>query len=368
MKSRKMKKSERPVGGSQPEEMYGLATRKNMFLDRPTSHGGWPEGEYDPPINDRIYNYLKSMGLINEHRLRSYIRNIIIENDRMIAEDPEGGEPTDPSYWREVGKTTSKYKQIFSNPTVMKEVEAWSDWIDDWAGRIGIVLTGLGLGAATIASAPVSVPTALLGGAALLGFGNSVFQGSLALQKGDYTAAGGHALMASLDIALGSQAENIVSITARAAGSSAEQSVRAAQQVVTRRNLGLGVGQNVPHTRSQIRNWKRSQLNPAQQKAMATTLTGFGGGTIAGVIFEVVGNVMIDAAEDLDDARRGAGLQPQPELTRETREMGERLAGGSPTADDLKKLSDALDRIQSINPSYRQKIKVIMMNAEDETK
>ena len=350
-----MKKCERPVGGSQPEEMYGLATRKNMFLDRPTSHGGWPEGEYDPPINDRIYNYLKSMGLINEHRLRSYIRNIIIENDRMIAEDPEGGEPTDPSYWREVGKTTSKYKQIFSNPTVMKEVEAWSDWIDDWAGRIGIVLTGLGLGAATIASAPVSVPTALLGGAALLGFGNSVFQGSLALQKGDYTAAGG-------------QAENIVSITARAAGRSAEQSVRAAQQVVTRRNLGLGVGQNVPHTRSQIRNWKRSQLNPAQQKAMATTLTGFGGGTIAGVIFEVVGNVMIDAAEDLDDARRGAGLQPQPELTRETREMGERLAGGSPTADDLKKLSDALDRIQSINPSDRQKIKVIMMNAEDETK
>jgi hypothetical protein len=114
--------------------------------------------------------------------------------------------------------------------------------------------------------------------------------------------------------------------------------------------------------------WKRSQQNPAQAKAMATTLTGFGGGTIAGVIFEVVGNVMIDAAEDLDDARRRAGLQPQPELTRGTREMGERLTRGSPTADDLKKLSDALDGIQSINPSDRQKIKVIMMNADDETK
>ena len=78
MKSRKMKKSERPVGGSQPEEMYGLATRKNMFLDRPTSHGGWPEGEYDPPVNDRIYNYLHSMGLIQETRLRSLIRAIIV--------------------------------------------------------------------------------------------------------------------------------------------------------------------------------------------------------------------------------------------------------------------------------------------------
>ena len=77
MKTRKRKKSERPVGGSQPEEMYGLATRKNMFLDRPTSHGGWPVGEYDPPINDRIYNYLHSMGLISEQHLRAVIRTIL---------------------------------------------------------------------------------------------------------------------------------------------------------------------------------------------------------------------------------------------------------------------------------------------------
>lgn len=79
MKSRKRKKSERPVGGSQPDEMYGLATRKNMFLDRPTSHGGWPEGEYDPPVNDRIYSYLKSMGLMSEQRLRVVIRSILSE-------------------------------------------------------------------------------------------------------------------------------------------------------------------------------------------------------------------------------------------------------------------------------------------------
>ena len=78
MKSRTRKKRERPTGGSQPEEMYGLATRKNMFLDRPTSHGGWPEGEYDPPVNDRIYNYLKSMGMIQEHT-RRYLTQIIRE-------------------------------------------------------------------------------------------------------------------------------------------------------------------------------------------------------------------------------------------------------------------------------------------------
>jgi len=42
---------------------FEKANKKNLFLDRPTSHGGWPEGEYDPPIRDVIYNYLKSLGL-----------------------------------------------------------------------------------------------------------------------------------------------------------------------------------------------------------------------------------------------------------------------------------------------------------------
>jgi hypothetical protein len=59
-------RSSKRVGGSHPEEHYSLATRKNLHLDKPTSHGGWPEGEYDPPVNDRIYGYLKSMGLIRE--------------------------------------------------------------------------------------------------------------------------------------------------------------------------------------------------------------------------------------------------------------------------------------------------------------
>jgi hypothetical protein len=56
----------RPTRGSHPEESYVLATRKRMFLDRPTSHGGWPEGEYDPPVRDRIYSWYKSMGMMPE--------------------------------------------------------------------------------------------------------------------------------------------------------------------------------------------------------------------------------------------------------------------------------------------------------------
>jgi hypothetical protein len=41
------------------------ANDKNLYLDRPFSVGGWPEGEYDPPVNVRISNYLKSMGLLD---------------------------------------------------------------------------------------------------------------------------------------------------------------------------------------------------------------------------------------------------------------------------------------------------------------
>lgn len=55
-----------PVGGSQPEEQYAPATRKSMHLDKPTSHGGWPAGEYDPPVKDRLYNWYKKMKMMPE--------------------------------------------------------------------------------------------------------------------------------------------------------------------------------------------------------------------------------------------------------------------------------------------------------------
>ena len=45
--------------------------RKQLMLDRPTSHGGWPSGKNnswigDKPVNDIIYDYLKSMGLVDD--------------------------------------------------------------------------------------------------------------------------------------------------------------------------------------------------------------------------------------------------------------------------------------------------------------
>jgi len=45
---------------------YLPSTAKNLYLDREfKSVGGWPEGEYDPPVNVRISNYLKSLGLLD---------------------------------------------------------------------------------------------------------------------------------------------------------------------------------------------------------------------------------------------------------------------------------------------------------------
>lgn len=61
-----MKTGRQPLAGSQPEEQYAPATREKMFLDRPTSHGGWPEGEYDPPVKDRIYGWYKKMKMMPE--------------------------------------------------------------------------------------------------------------------------------------------------------------------------------------------------------------------------------------------------------------------------------------------------------------
>lgn len=49
-----------------PNLGWPKATTKSLRLDRPTSHGGWPEGEYAPSVRDRIRDYLRSMMLLGE--------------------------------------------------------------------------------------------------------------------------------------------------------------------------------------------------------------------------------------------------------------------------------------------------------------
>ena len=61
--------------------------KKELMLDQPTSHGGWPGGKNNSwignkPVGDIIYDYLDSMGLLSnvsharlsESKIRKLIR------------------------------------------------------------------------------------------------------------------------------------------------------------------------------------------------------------------------------------------------------------------------------------------------------
>ena len=71
---------------------------KDLYLDRPTSHGGWPEGPNrgwidKDPVNVQIANWLESMGLLDrpsharlsEAQIRRLIRKLLIENDTYVS-------------------------------------------------------------------------------------------------------------------------------------------------------------------------------------------------------------------------------------------------------------------------------------------
>ena len=74
-KTKKTKKKDKfEYSGSHPEEAYEIGTEKNLHLDKPSSHGGWPTGEYDPPVNKQISAWLKSMKLLKEY-IKEYVRS-----------------------------------------------------------------------------------------------------------------------------------------------------------------------------------------------------------------------------------------------------------------------------------------------------
>ena len=65
---------------------------KDLYLDRPTSHGGWPSGKNrgwidKRPVNLQIADYLEKMGLLadvpqarlSEEKLRCLVQKLLIE-------------------------------------------------------------------------------------------------------------------------------------------------------------------------------------------------------------------------------------------------------------------------------------------------
>ena len=68
---------------------------KDLYLDRPTSHGGWPGGhsgsytDNKKPVYKQIADYLKSMGLIDDNNPRAVlsetkIRTMIRDSIRRL--------------------------------------------------------------------------------------------------------------------------------------------------------------------------------------------------------------------------------------------------------------------------------------------
>src|SRR6056300_10908 len=67
-------------------------TIKDLYLDRPTSHGGWPgghSGSYrDPntPVNKQIEKFLKDLGLLDDENPRARLSEGVVPVKRVVLE------------------------------------------------------------------------------------------------------------------------------------------------------------------------------------------------------------------------------------------------------------------------------------------
>ncbi len=61
-------------------------TLSALYLDKPTSHGGWPNGkpggytDPDTPVHKQIADYLQSMGLLDDDNERAVLSESDIKN------------------------------------------------------------------------------------------------------------------------------------------------------------------------------------------------------------------------------------------------------------------------------------------------
>jgi hypothetical protein len=78
-----------PTKNRSNSKPYQHASRKNLMLDRPTSHGPWPNGEDDPSVADQITNWLQSMRLLESRKnLIKEIIEDVLQTNRMSDDPP----------------------------------------------------------------------------------------------------------------------------------------------------------------------------------------------------------------------------------------------------------------------------------------
>jgi len=105
--------------------VFDVSNRRNLNLDRETMHGGWPSGEYDPPVPDVIHNWFRSMNLSErKQHIRSTLKKMLAEN-RFLSHSYE------PSIGNTVINTNPKCKHRGSVGIVIR-IES----LDSDAGKI----------------------------------------------------------------------------------------------------------------------------------------------------------------------------------------------------------------------------------------
>ena len=112
---------------------------KDLYLDRPTSHGGWPGGHQggytDPnkPVHKQIADYLKAMGLVDDSNPRARlseakIRALIRE---ALSNYPPGVTGTEDYFYGE--------DRPSENADIKDIIDELEETLEDYAVELGYI-------------------------------------------------------------------------------------------------------------------------------------------------------------------------------------------------------------------------------------
>ena len=118
---------------SVPEKTYEKGTVKNLYLNRPSSHGGWPEGPSksfmsNKPVMKQISSWLKDMGLLEVILSRilsesiEYFGKGTVDFKNLVESESDPHVAAIKSGWTEIGKglTRTVYAHPTNNSVVLK--------------------------------------------------------------------------------------------------------------------------------------------------------------------------------------------------------------------------------------------------------
>ena len=119
---------------ARPEKTYEKGTVKNLYLNRPSSHGGWPAGPSksfmsNKPVMKQISSWLKDMGLLEAILSRilsesvEYFGQGIVDFKNLVESNPNyPHRAAVESGWSKIGKglTRTVYTHPSNNTVVLK--------------------------------------------------------------------------------------------------------------------------------------------------------------------------------------------------------------------------------------------------------